>query len=260
MSVESLPSVKMADEYYDLATGSHFWIRWRLGVLRNILESVQHRKLRCLDVGCGEGYTARELERFFPFTIDGCDLNPAAVHRATLGRGNVFSYDLLSRERISPAYDLLFLLDVLEHIEDDRGFLEAARAHLSSEGYILLNVPAHQWLFSCYDQAAGHERRYDREQLKELLQMSGFEIIDIRYWGFSLLPIVILRKALLELTSTSEDVYTRGFKPPGKLISDFLSGVGFLERSVLPRPPIGSSIALLARVQQRVSKSPVRNR
>jgi SAM-dependent methyltransferase len=65
-------------------------------------------------------------------------------------------------------FDTLLYIDVLEHIEDDRSELQRAAAHLKPGGYLVVLCPAHPWLFSPFDEAIGHYRRYTRSSLREL--------------------------------------------------------------------------------------------
>src|SRR5450432_2619938 len=59
-------------------------------------------------------------------------------------------------------FDTIVYIDVLEHIEDDRGELKLAAAHLRPGGRMIVLSPAHQWLFAPFDAAIGHFRRYNR--------------------------------------------------------------------------------------------------
>lgn len=65
----------------------------------------------------------------------------------------------------SDTFDTILYVDVLEHIEGDREELAAATQHLRSGGHLVVIGPAHQWLFSEFDLALGHHRRYSRETL-----------------------------------------------------------------------------------------------
>lgn len=62
-------------------------------------------------------------------------------------------------------FDVIMYIDVLEHIEDDKGELSRAACHLKRGGRIILLAPAHEWLFSKFDRAIGHYRRYNRRAL-----------------------------------------------------------------------------------------------
>ncbi len=66
----------------------------------------------------------------------------------------------------SRLFDAILYVDVLEHIEDDSAELRRAAAHLSSGGCLIVLSPAHPFLFTPFDQAIGHYRRYTRESLR----------------------------------------------------------------------------------------------
>jgi hypothetical protein len=77
-------------------------------------------------------------------------------------------------------FDTIIYIDVLEHIENDRKELEAAAAHLSLNGRLVVLSPAHQWLFSPFDTAIGHYRRYDRVSLLAAAPRA-VQAMDCRY-------------------------------------------------------------------------------
>lgn len=72
----------------------------------------------------------------------------------------------------SECYDAILYMDVLEHIEDDRGEVERAAAHLKQGGKLIVLAPAHQWLFSPFDQSIGHFRRYDKQRMRDITPAS----------------------------------------------------------------------------------------
>lgn len=79
-------------------------------------------------------------------------------------------------------FDSVVYIDVLEHIEDDRGELESAAARLKSGGCCIVLAPAHQWLYTPFDRVIGHYRRYGRSQLAALtpdgLRLDRLECLD----------------------------------------------------------------------------------
>lgn len=62
-------------------------------------------------------------------------------------------------------FDAIIYIDVLEHIEHDRAELERAAGHLRPGGSLVVLAPAHQWLYTPFDHAIGHFRRYSRRSL-----------------------------------------------------------------------------------------------
>jgi SAM-dependent methyltransferase len=84
--------------------------------------------------------------------------------------------DLLPSER----FDVILYIDVLEHIADDVAEVQQVAAHLNPGGTLVVLAPAHQWLFSPFDQAIGHYRRYTCASLKQLAPQ-GLTLRSLRY-------------------------------------------------------------------------------
>lgn len=66
-------------------------------------------------------------------------------------------------------FDSILYIDVLEHIEDDRGEVLAAARHLKENGHLIVLAPAHQFLYTPFDKAIGHFRRYNKKTLADLI-------------------------------------------------------------------------------------------
>src|SRR5919108_2757256 len=66
---------------------------------------------------------------------------------------------------LTELFDAIIYIDVIEHIEDDKRELGLAAKYLAPNGVFLILVPAHQWLFSPFDRAIGHHRRYNKKML-----------------------------------------------------------------------------------------------
>jgi 2-polyprenyl-3-methyl-5-hydroxy-6-metoxy-1,4-benzoquinol methylase len=77
-------------------------------------------------------------------------------------------------------FDTILYIDVLEHIEDDKAEINLAVRHLTSRGKLIILSPAHDCLFSKFDEAIGHYRRYDKNMLKELIP-NGYKFITLEY-------------------------------------------------------------------------------
>jgi 2-polyprenyl-3-methyl-5-hydroxy-6-metoxy-1,4-benzoquinol methylase len=75
-------------------------------------------------------------------------------------------------------YSSLLYIDVIEHIEDDGAELKRAATLLRPGGHLIILVPAHQWLFSPFDAAIGHYRRYNKSRL---LQVMPAELKHVRF-------------------------------------------------------------------------------
>ena len=102
--------------------------------------------------------------------------------------------------RPAPRFDTILYLDVLEHIDDDRAELERATALLRPGGHLIALVPAHPLLYSAFDRALGHYRRYSRNGLLALapptlaVRRAGY--LDAVGLAASLANRIFLRRAL----------------------------------------------------------------
>jgi SAM-dependent methyltransferase len=139
-----------------------------------------------LEVGCGSGnFTVLMAARGHKVT--GIDIEPDYVETArrrlaSFADSSVTCGDATASEW-SGRFDTVVALDVLEHIERDREFLERLRGALKPGGKLVLKVPAGHWLMSPMDRAVGHYRRYDRATLAEALRGAGMTPIEMRHFN-----------------------------------------------------------------------------
>lgn len=90
-------------------------------------------------------------------------------------------------DQLTPGqFDYLFAFEVLEHIEHDDAALAQWLQFLRPHGRVLLSVPAHMRKFDRDDQYNGHVRRYEKDELLELLTSSGLDAVEILNYGFPL--------------------------------------------------------------------------
>jgi hypothetical protein len=84
----------------------------------------------------------------------------------------------------------------LEHLDDDRGELKRASQFLNSGGRLIVLSPAHNWLFSPFDAAIGHRRRYTRQSLAAVAP-PGIKRLALRYLDAAGLPTSLMNRLLL---------------------------------------------------------------
>src|SRR5580765_725157 len=242
-------AVSMADEWFDFANADHFWMQWRHRVILRAIKCAGTPLRRALEIGCGNGVARNMLERDLGIPVDGCDLNRTALEMARPGRGKLFVYNILDQEpSLLDRYDAVFLLDVLEHIDDDFAFLRAALRHLRSGGLVVVNVPASMLLFSDYERAAGHLRRYTTASLRTLLRKSGVEGETIQRWGLSMVPLLLARKVMLRGANTAAAIRA-GFVPPNEISRVLLQGMKNIETALGFSMPFGTSILAWSRLR-----------
>jgi SAM-dependent methyltransferase len=175
------------------------------------------------------------------------DLNAGALFHSLPGRGRTALYNIHDRAPdLAAKYDAIILFDVIEHIDDPVSFMSSALYHLKTGGHVFINVPALQSLYSKFDVAVGHCRRYNKGTLEAELAKAGIRKVDDRYWGLTMLPLLALRKLWLSLRSegpaTGTTVVQRGLVPPGKLADAVLTAMMQVETSVIANPPLGTSL------------------
>jgi SAM-dependent methyltransferase len=126
-----------------------------------------------LEVGAGNGNTTRALcdgaaDRWLCLEPDASlgDRLIASIDSGQLPdccRMKIGTLDDLGSEE---RFDTILYMDVLEHIADDRAELKTAAEHLTPGGHLVVLAPAHEWLFTPFDEAIGHFRRYTRSTLR----------------------------------------------------------------------------------------------
>jgi SAM-dependent methyltransferase len=82
-------------------------------------------------------------------------------------------------------FDSIFLLNVIEHIQDDLAAVKNCNFLLRSGGHLILLAPAYSWLYCTFDKQLGHYRRYSIKQLKDLLKKSAFRILKGDHFNFT---------------------------------------------------------------------------
>ncbi len=145
--------------------------------LRQLVTRHITQRQNVLDFGAGLGTFAIPLSKS-GYQITCVEIDP--VFRAKLEAEGVTVHSYLE-DVPENAFDAIYSLNVIEHIEDDLGALKTLRDKLKRDGTLLLYVPAFQFLFSSMDRKVGHFRRYKRSQLAQLVEDAGFDVETVRY-------------------------------------------------------------------------------
>lgn len=246
------PAAEIAfpDQWYEIMDERHFWMKWRTRAFLSQCRALSiptDTPSSVLEIGCGLGVLRQMLEAATRWNVDAMDLNAGALFHSAPGRGRTALYNIHDRApALAAQYDAIILFDVIEHIEDPVSFMSSALYHLKPGGYVFINVPALQSLYSKFDVAVGHCRRYDKGTLESELAKAGVRKVDDRYWGLTMLPLLALRKLWLSLRGDSPDkgttVVQRGLVPPGKLADVVLTSMMRLETGAIGNPPLGTSL------------------
>jgi hypothetical protein len=132
------------------------------------------------------------------------------------------------------------LLDVLEHQEDDRAFMSELAGRLDRGATLIVTVPAGARLWSAWDVALGHYRRYDRESFRRAIAGLPFEIVELDYLFPELVPLAVLRK----LRPRGDDAEFPELLRP---VNALLYGVGRASLRLRRVWPVGTSLLAVLR-------------
>ncbi len=172
---------------------------WELARARFFLGLLADRGLLAtghdwLDVGAGDSWFAGQLRAHLPETSTLTCWDP---HYTPADLAAEHAGITLTAERPERRADRVLLLDVVEHVEDDDGFVGGIVTDLlATDGWVLASVPAYQWLFCSHDRALQHFRRYSPGELRSLFARSGLMVVaDGGLFG-SLLPVRLVQVAL----------------------------------------------------------------
>lgn len=166
----------------------HWWYRGRRRIVGDALGRMQLQpEGRVLDAGCGSGRMLDALSDYGE--VSGLDMNSESV---TLARGR--GYDDVQEGVVEAlpwadeTFDLITLLDVLEHTADDRIALTELRRVVRRGGYLLLTVPAHQALWANHDVLNQHYRRYSRRTLRVAASETDWSVERMTSFNSLMLP------------------------------------------------------------------------
>ncbi|MCW5831486.1 MAG: methyltransferase domain-containing protein [Labilithrix sp.] len=163
----------------------HPWEKSRAAFFTGVVERTLGGRggLDVLDCGAGDAFFSATMSaRVGPRSVTCWDASYDEATVARLGElyggsGTTFSFTRTMPER---RFDLVLMLDVIEHVEDDVGFVsEIVEACLAPErGLALVSVPAWQALFSRHDELLLHHRRYSPDECDRVLRAAGLELVE----------------------------------------------------------------------------------
>jgi SAM-dependent methyltransferase len=204
---------------------------------------------RILDCGCGTGALLSELGPAAPAV--GVDLSEVAL-ALSHGRG---LRDLVRADFAeglpfaSEAFDAVTALDVVEHVAADGGLMAELRRVLRPGGLLIVSVPAHRWMWSYWDDMAGHHHRYSRAEIVAKLAKAGFRVERATYSNSAILLPAIVVRALKNRRRVDVDQRSSDFVPLPGLVNALLVGLGSAEAGLIRRwsLPFGLSVVCVAR-------------
>ena len=225
----------------------HWWWRSREEyVMRKVADVAAQaggRRLRILDIGCGDGLAWKALAPFGE--VEGIEPDPNLLREGSPNLPRIEISTFPGRPR-TEKYDLVLMLDVLEHIEDDRRALAAAFDLLAPGGHLVLTVPALMALWSEFDVLNRHHRRYRQGALGSLLSEAGFSVVSNRYYFFWSVAPLLARRLLFKASNADDSKFLN--VPPAP-VNKLLHAASALEHRLTSKipAPFGSSLIAVAR-------------
>lgn len=223
----------------------HWWFVARREVIQSLIKlEMQHSPVaKVLEIGCGVGGNVELLGRSGNYL--GIDMHLPAIEYCS-GKFPQFEFkcsriEEIPKESYSHDFDSIYILDVLEHIDNEVEILKSVRNYLTDNGKILVTVPAYQFLWSPHDDFVHHVRRYTKKSLRKVLEEAGYKVERLSYFNSILFPFALiqrlgsklLKRKLSNHLSTPPNVMNWLFK------QIFLQEVRILKHTNLP---IGLSI------------------
>lgn len=195
----------------------HWYYAAKYKLLTNQLESLSLTKssVRIADIGCGSGL-------FLDMLLENGWASPERTLGVDPATKSWSSKIPVAKELPNEKYDVLLLMDVLEHVKDDTKLLNECLKHLSPRGYVFITVPAIPQIWSAHDNFLGHHRRYTLKTLESLIESTGkLTIIKNFYYFASILPIAIPYRLLRRYAREKHS----DLKPASVLVNEILSRI-----------------------------------
>lgn len=222
----------------------HWWFVARRRILRSLIKrKVQPPKnARILEIGCGTGHNLDMLGEFG--TVEATELHVGARELAAARLGRPVAAAALPDLSMIPAdsFDLIALLDVLEHVDDDSAALAAIVTRLKVGGKLVVTVPANKWMWSAHDAAHHHHRRYTKRELRKVAENAGLRVDLLSHFNSLLFPPIAAARLvgkLLGRESADDSI-------PPQPVNGMLRGIFGLEAPLVGRVPLPFGVSLVA--------------
>jgi SAM-dependent methyltransferase len=227
---------------------TYWWFIARSAILLKVINNICKfdKSSNILDAGCGTGGFAEKLSSISNvICLDTSEIALSYCHLR--GLTNTHQCILSDYQKGEDRIDGITLLDVVEHIEDDYGVLRDAYNMIDNEGYVIITVPAYQWLWCRHDEIHMHYRRYNKAQIVNVVKSAGFRIKYSSYFNtFLFLPAVA--KRFLDKITGADKTNDNPIEPVPEFLNKLFTKIFMLEKSLLPsiKFPFGLSILVIA--------------
>jgi 2-polyprenyl-3-methyl-5-hydroxy-6-metoxy-1,4-benzoquinol methylase len=219
--------------------GRHWYYRSKAAALTRMVRSLGARRI--LDIGAGSGFFSRHLLAEAGAQSALCVDIGYASDRDDSEDGKPVLY---RRDTGPTDCDLVLMMDVLEHVDDDRGLVRHYAAKVSSGAHFLVTVPAFRFLWSGHDVFLEHKRRYRLGEIETTLRDAGLQVVRGAYYFGFVFPLA----AAVRLATRGATEPRTSLKKHGALTNGILTAMCAAELPLLPINRLaGLSAFVLAR-------------
>ena len=232
-------------EYKEIYNG-HWWYQAReWGILQVIHSLYKGKPLKILEIGCGPGLLLPKLFKYGD--VEGIEPSDSVFEYDEMVNSIVHRISFPSETQNFPSdhYDLVLLLDVLEHIRDDETAIHEVKRLLKSGGNTIITVPAFMSLWGPHDLVNHHFRRYTLPEISSLLNKAGLNILWKSYFfGWCFIPIWVVRR-IRRITQKQNPKHD--FKIPNDWLNTLLKNISCLEFKFFQKKklPLGTSLIIV---------------
>ncbi|MFA6536523.1 MAG: class I SAM-dependent methyltransferase [Candidatus Paceibacterota bacterium] len=231
---------------FDKIGNDNWWYAGRRKIISTILHPFlipgDLSKKRVLSVGCGTGQELDFLGRYG--SVAGVDKSEEAIYfcRKNNPKSLVAVADAEKLPFPDKVFALVFILDVIEHVDNPNAVLNEIDRVLKDDGTVVLTVPAYNFLWSKSDERSHHKCRFTAGRLRDLVSQR-FEVKRLTYFNTIFFPAIALIKIALGVFEPKGLSQYEVSNPP-KLLNEILKKVFLSEAFLLRyfRLPFGVSI------------------
>jgi SAM-dependent methyltransferase len=236
-------------EAHDTLEATHWWFVARARIIMSLLRRELARfgrRPRIVDLGCGTGGMLLHLRQIGDAA--GVDASPEAVAIARDKTGTDVRLGSLPHDIPFErgTFDVVTVLDVVEHVDDDVASLATCYDLLRPGGLLVCTVPAHMYLWSEHDVLNEHKRRYAKAELRARIENAGFRVRTLSFYNmFFYPPVAALRWLRRRRTAGNPQL---GIVP--EPLNRMFTGLFAAERHLLRYTSLPVGVSLIAIAQK----------
>jgi 2-polyprenyl-3-methyl-5-hydroxy-6-metoxy-1,4-benzoquinol methylase len=221
----------------DTDIDNHWYYQSKANAIEQLLSNVQTNTI--IDVGAGSGFFSQHLLKNTKAKNAWCvDISYKEEKNLLVGSKEIYYRHSIGNIEA----DLVLLMDVLEHVEDDIGLLNSYVNKVPRGATFLISVPAFHWMWSEHDIFLEHKRRYTLEQIEEVARSAGLIISKGAYYFGAVMPLAITSRLALKYIKSNQEIKSQ-LSNHNPIINKLLAAICYFELSILKYNRIGGLTA-----------------